>query len=285
MDIDQTDAARTYCATRSLTPLAEIARTRTSHVHKVTRPDGSLAVLKCMTEEGQRDEAQGASFLRWCAGVGAVRLIDETACVHLVEYCDGPQLVAEFERLGDDAATDIIVDVVRRLHAPRSHDRPSGLIGMNDRFGALYRRAREDTRNGGRALFMEAATLAERLLAQCRPTIPLHGDIHHENILSGRRAGAPAWLAIDPKGIAGEACYDVANVFCNPVGRPDITGDPARAERLADRLASGLGFDRRRMLQYAFVHACLSSCWTLLEGGRPTERLNVARILRRMIRD
>ena len=38
-------------------------------------------------------------------------------------------------------------------------------------------------------------------------TLLLHGDLHHDNILFDKKRG---WLAIDPKGIIGEAEIEVS---------------------------------------------------------------------------
>src|SRR6266567_3540278 len=41
----------------------------------------------------------------------------------------------------------------------------------------------------------------------------VHGDLHHDNVLSSARAG---WLAIDPKGVAAEPAYETAAMLRNP---------------------------------------------------------------------
>lgn len=42
----------------------------------------------------------------------------------------------------------------------------------------------------------------------------MHGDLHHENILSSVRE---PWLAIDPKGLIGESEYEVISFLLNNV--------------------------------------------------------------------
>jgi streptomycin 6-kinase len=58
-----------------------------------------------------------------------------------------------------------------------------------------------------------SAGAARDLLASQREVAVLHGDIHHGNILDFAERG---WLAIDPKGHAGDRAFDYANLFCNP---------------------------------------------------------------------
>ena len=41
----------------------------------------------------------------------------------------------------------------------------------------------------------------------------LHGDLHHDNILTATRE---PYLAIDPKGLVGNRAYDVTAAMLNP---------------------------------------------------------------------
>jgi len=69
-------------------------------------------------------------------------------------------------------------------------------------------------------------------------------------------------VAIDPKGIVGEAAYEVANLLCNPM--PDLLSRPNPLQlirRRMDQLAEGLGFDRERIAGWGIAQAVLSSWW------------------------
>ncbi len=253
----------------------EIAQTPTSAVYRVRLPDGGPAVLKCLTPVGVADERRGAALLEWWNGDGAVRLIaaDETA--HLLSYIDGGPLSDLVHAGQDEAATSIICEVVGRLHKARGAP-PAGLIPMDLRWRSLFEKAAADRQTRQATLFVDAARRADALLKEGRKWIPLHGDLHHDNILHCSTHG---WLAIDPKGVRGDPCYDVANIFCNPVGAPEITGDGRRVDRLADRFAEALGQERARILDYAFVHAALSAAWSLSDGDDPDPCLDVAALL------
>lgn len=74
----------------------------------------------------------------------------------------------------------------------------------------------------------------------------LHGDLHPENILLGPRG----WVIIDPKGIAGDACFEAVAWLRNPIGRPErITHLAARL----DQLHVECGWSPRRMLEWAIA--------------------------------
>ena len=79
---------------------------------------------------------------------------------------------------------------------------------------------------------------------------PLHGDLHHENILLGPRG----WVVIDPKGLLGEAEFEPSALMRNPID------GLAKAEDLIDLLEARLehlsvrcGFDRDRILDWSIL--------------------------------
>jgi streptomycin 6-kinase len=92
----------------------------------------------------------------------------------------------------------------------------------------------------------------------------LHGDLHHENVLRSRRE---PWLAIDPKGVAGEPAYEAGALLRNPYPRLLEEPEPGRlASRRLDRLAGELKLDRSRLRDWAFAQAVLSAIWHLEDG-------------------
>ena len=108
-----------------------------------------------------------------------------------------------------------------------------------------------------------------RLLASSAGPVLLHGDLHHENILSAARQ---PWLAIDPKGVCGEPAYEVGALLRNPM--PRLLDHPAPARLLArrlDLLAEVLGIDRRRLAAWGYAQAVLSAWWSLEDHGRGWE--------------
>ncbi|WP_306779981.1 aminoglycoside phosphotransferase family protein, partial [Acinetobacter baumannii] len=66
-------------------------------------------------------------------------------------------------------------------------------------FDSLYAAER---RYGG--LYVDCANAARYLLETAREQRPLHGDIHHGNVLD---CGERGWQVIDPKRLYGERGY------------------------------------------------------------------------------
>ncbi|EKF42802.1 aminoglycoside/hydroxyurea antibiotic resistance kinase [Nitratireductor indicus C115] len=252
-----------------------MADTPASFVWEVRRADGSRAVVKDMKPAGLENEKTGARFLQWRNGRDAVRLLGWENQAHLLEYAGDRTLLDELNEKGDEAASELAIEMLVRLGDDSALDTPQGLTPLDEHFRSLFTRADHDRQNGRETLFTDAADCARKLIANQRDLRPLHGDFHHENMLHGPRG----WLLIDPAGVYGDACYDAANLFYNPLDRDDLRGDPARAERLARQLARRLGREESDFLLYGFVHACLSASWHLGDDNRQeAERsLNVAR--------
>jgi streptomycin 6-kinase len=108
--------------------------------------------------------------------------------------------------------------------------------------------------------------------------VVLHGDLHFGNVLSSDRE---TWLAIDPKGLTGEPCYEVGDLFRNRVEELSEASDPIRAMRWrVEALAELTGFDRERIRLWALSQAVLSEVWTADDPRRAADvDLRAARLL------
>jgi streptomycin 6-kinase len=104
-----------------------------------------------------------------------------------------------------------------------------------------------------------AERLFGELLSSSGPPVLLHGDLHQENIL---RAERDPWLAIDPKGLAGEPAYEVGALLRNPGDRVRRADSPSRmmARRIAI-LAEALGIDAQRIVAWCYAQVVLSVWW------------------------
>lgn len=248
---------RDYCARWELT-LAAPFDLSYNYVAPVTRSDGSPAVLKAgMPGDEFRT---GIEFLRLCDGVGAVRLLeaDSERCVMLMERALPGLPLSQLE--DDDAATAIGADVMRELWrpAPTSHSFPTVARWLRA-FGRL--RAMYGGASGPlpEATLARAEALACDLLASAPEELLMHGDLHHDNIVSAQRE---PWLIIDPKGLVGDPGYETGPFINNPQGRMETWTDPARNfARRADIFAERLGYPRERIIAWGFVQAVLSAAW------------------------
>lgn len=219
-------------------------------VHRNAEP----AMLKLFLEE---EEKSGATLLGWWAGDGAAFVIKADGCAILMERASGQRSLTKMSATGrDDEATDILCSVAAALHRKRPHPPPDNLIPLETRFRALFARA-EDF--GG--ILPSCAAHACSLLDRQADIRPLHGDLHHANVLD---FGSRGFLAIDPKGLLGERAFDFANIFCNPdLADPAlrIARDPAMFQHRLGQIARQARIDPERLLRWIAAWGGLSATW------------------------
>jgi streptomycin 6-kinase len=235
-------------------------RTASSDLLPVLR-DGAPAMLKIART---REEQRGASILKWYAGEGAVRVLEIDGPALLLERVRSDRSLAAMSKSGrDDTATRILCAAVRTLHAARDSRPPSDLIPLAAWFRALE--------SGDDPRLAPSKAVARALLADMHSIIPLHGDIHHDNVLHDRGRG---WLAIDPKGLLGERTFDYTNIFCN-ADLESATASTVFLRRL-DVVAEESNIDRERLLKWVFAYAGLSLSWCMEDDDRDGVALRLA---------
>jgi streptomycin 6-kinase len=239
--------------------------------------DGTPVILKAGVPRPELSREIEA--LRAYGGSGSVMLLEADAeqGVLLLERLLPGQPLTE---VADDArATSIAAQVMRRLWrplAPGHGFKPASQWALG--LGRLHARFHGGTGPLAPALVARAEALFEELLPSQAEPVLLHGDLHHENILSAQRR---PWLAIDPKGVAGEPAYEVGAWLRNPMPQlmawPDLDGILARR---IDQLAEELELDRQRLLGWGLAQAVLSAWWSLEDHGHGWEAsMQVAEIL------
>ena len=258
-----TDEA-TFPARWNVAAFREIADGIGGKVWSARTAEGERAIIKAPSALALKDgePPRAVDFLRWRDGHGSARLLDTDGDLQLLEFAGDRTLLAELETIGDDAATGIVCDVLAELHAPSQRPAPPTLQPLRDYFASLFLKADMDAKAGLASQFTDAAPVAERLLAKQPSAVPLHGDIHHENILHGPRG----WLAIDPKGLIGDPAFDAANLFYNPV-ESDLRYSDARVARMSGILSQRLGTGRAHLLDWAFAFSALSASWHVEDGN------------------
>jgi streptomycin 6-kinase len=208
------------------------------------------------------DEQAGYRLMSWWDGDGAARVLASDDGALLLERAAGVQSLAHMARTGqDDLACRILCRAAAQLHAPRAGS-PPDLHPLDRWFAPLF----ELAPNHG--LLAPAAEMARELLAHPRDVRPLHGDLHHDNVLDFAERG---WLAIDPHGLVGERTFDFANIFTNPdladPTRPVATR-PGCLETRLRVVTEETGVEAARMLQWIVAWTGLSAAWFLGDGDR-----------------
>lgn len=262
----------------SLTPDGPEVKTPRARVLPV-RYKGAPAILKIASAAS--DENNASRALAHFAGRGAVRVLagDDHALV-LERAVPGTSLTDLVAAGHDDAATAVIAETMRALH----HGEPPGDWPTVEDWADGFRRQRErgEHRLMPAALLDRAEGTFHALAASQGRRYLLHGDLHHDNILSDSHRG---WLVVDPKGVVGETAYETAMSLGNPVRLHPFAADAGVMERRVAIYAERLGLDRRQVIGWAFAHLVLSTCWHIEDGdpeadiGKSLAAAEVARSL------
>lgn len=266
---DNADMLSKKWADWNLTAAGDAFETHTSWLQPV-QWRGRPAMLKVLKPSS--DEHQGLPLLQWWNGDGAVRVFARSDNAVLMERGERGGELADRTYFSDRASTDIMLNVLDRLHADRpfntavhadADEHPGASFGVLS-LPSLRRRFRSLLR----------CTAEDEALQRCRqfaktfefggPDVrPLHGDIHHENFVAVDRAAG--WAVIDPKGLMGDPHYEFANLFGNPAEDPRSVHDPSKMAWLVRTMASHRPgrLCVQRLLDFAYLHAGLSMAWSL----------------------
>ncbi|MFL6152579.1 MAG: aminoglycoside phosphotransferase family protein [Ornithinibacter sp.] len=216
-----------------------------------------------------------ALALRTWAGEGAVRLVAALPSdgLLLLERLDAD---ADLTGLWVDEACEVVGELLGRLQVPA----PPQFLRLGPYLAPhLERMARRP--GVPRRVTQRTVGLARELLADDGPQLLLHTDLHYENVLR-RRDGA--YVAIDPKPLAGHPGFDVFPVLHN---RVDELGTGA-AMRWSVRhrltlVAEAAGIDVEEARIWSLLRAGIEVSWTSVEEN--PERLSLTIALHKALDD
>lgn len=247
----------------------EAIKTHASHLLPVLRR-GAPAMLKLPEVE---DERRGYLPLEYWDGDGAARLLarSENGEAMLIERATGKRSLAAMARSGakgDGEATAILCDAIAGLQKPRG-PAPDGLIPLDVWFKGLFPAA---AKHGGP--LARAAAEASALLPAQQEIMPLHADLHHDNVLDFETRG---WLAIDPKAVIGDRAFEYTILFCDPDladPEPPVAVAPGAFERRLEIVLAKSGLERQRLLRWIIAWCGLSASW-FMEDDDPLAEINL----------
>jgi streptomycin 6-kinase len=234
-------------------------------VYRCTLSDGTPAVIKTEPERGEDEFFTGLDALLFYAGRGMVRVLEAARDDRMVLM----ERVVPGETLWQapiDEALEAIASVMSKLRgAPPKGDSFPDVRAYHQAWPNHLR-----LYGGPGPIDADLFEIGERLFIElCDSSaapVVLHGDLHYGNVLSSDREG---WLAIDPKGVSGEPCYEVGDLFRNRVDELYETSDPVQAmRRRVETVADLTGFDRERVRLWALAQSVLSEVWTADDPAR-----------------
>lgn len=249
----------------NLKPDGSLATTPSSWLLPVRRE--GLAILKVARISNERC---GYGLMKWWDGDGAACVLASSPNALLIERATGERSLATMAWSGeDDQACEILCKTARRLHVERDRTLPE-LHPLEAWFQPLFELSQHHS------CLAVAATTARHLLSEQNSICPLHGDLHHENVLD---FGARGWLAIDPHGLLGERSFDYANIFTNPdlsdPKRPLATL-PGRLEARLKIVGQLADIEPSRMLRWVVAWTGLSAAWFIGDNDETGAAIDLA---------
>lgn len=167
----------------------------------------------------------------------------------------------------DNKQISIAVKVLKKLHKPISKEQSTSFKTISDWAKAFDRYKLKYSNQSGpipKWMFDKGEGIFKEFIRDKKEQVLLHGDLHSDNILSSQRG----WLVIDPKGIVGEKEFELGTYLRNPLydypkGSDYKKLEAARIIQFSDEL----GFDKERILNWAFANAVISILWFLEDEG------------------
>jgi streptomycin 6-kinase len=240
---------------------------------------GERVVLKVVRREG--DEWRSGEVLEAFGGGGIVRVHAHVPGAVLLERLEPATELAGLALGGrDEEATEILSEVIAGMSRVDGDLRSFTTVEDWGRGFEWYLASgdegipRELIEHGQRVYAGLCASQGERRL--------LHGDFQHYNVVFDGRRG---WVAIDPKGVVGEAEYEVGALLRNP-DRPELYASRETVERRVRCLEARLKLDGGRMVAWGFAQAVLSAIWGVEDGyavDANSPPLRLARAIRPML--
>jgi len=233
-------------------------------------------VLKVVRQPG--DEWRCGEVLAAFDGNGTARVYEYIEGAVLLERLNPGTSLASLALEGrDEEATEILADVIGRLsHSPEPSSKKLKAFVSAEVWGKGFQRylASGDSQIPTR-LVEHGQRLYFDLCASQRAVRPLHGDLQHYNVLFDSDRG---WTAIDPKGVIGDAEYEIGASLRNPYEKPELFASPEAVEKRLGCFEAKLKLDADRVLAWGFAQAVLSAIWSVEDGfavdaGNPALKL------------
>ena len=228
-----------------------------NYVANAVFPDGKTAVAKVGLPLTDVEIFGEADYLSTLNGHGTVKLLNfdrDRQAVLLERVVPGANLRSTFKK-DQPKAVDTAIRVLKRIMRPIPAD-TSDFIKLDDWFDGLKRA----TETAFPKEFAEKAlAFYADLSKDTANTFLLHGDFHHDNILTATRE---PFLVIDPKGMVGHVGYDIG-VFLN--NHRDWLDWDTRLEGKLDRavadFAAAFDLEETVVRKWAYCQMVLSWWW------------------------
>ena len=223
--------------------------------------DKSEAVLKIGFPGEAANISNEVKMLKYLDGRNSVRLLrfDEKRFAFLLEKLTPGENLKTIYRNDEAKAVETAIKVMRAFwrKAPENSKFP--------RLEDWFKNFEKAEKTEFPSIYIKRARKFFDELTESKQEMLLHGDFHHENILSAARE---PFLAIDPKGIVGDIGYDISIFLINHAGwLKSEPGLPKILNSAIQKFAEAFEIEPRALRKWVFAHTVLSAWWTFEENG------------------
>lgn len=161
----------------------------------------------------------------------------------------------------DAAATETLATLISRTSGLPA---PADLPRIATWFADLPQLERQPPAGVDAAIVGQARAVADALATTPAEERLLHGDLHHDNVLTPAATGH--WTVIDPKGVVGDPAHECAALFRNGLDGTTPAHLPRILRTRLAILADVTGFELQRIAGWGFAQTVLSCCWAAQAG-------------------
>ncbi|WP_328322939.1 aminoglycoside phosphotransferase family protein [Kribbella sp. NBC_00382] len=203
------------------------------------------------------------AFATW-QGRGAVELYERDD-EHFAMLLERAHPVTLASLTDEDEIAEVAGRLSQRLAVPAPAVLPR-LQAQADSWEEELERDARELDHGLPVAALDAARSTIQELARKQPNLVIHGDFHGKNIL---RSDREPWLAVDPKGYAGDPAYDAGTLLkTRALTILTIPDAGRRLHRTLDIFSEAAHLDRTRVGRWAQLHAVQTAFWGHHNGYR-----------------
>ena len=219
------------------------------------------AVLKIALPLNNPEISGEAKFLQIKDGKGAVRLLksDENRRAILLERLTPGKHLKEVCQTDKTKTVEIAIKIQREIIKKPPEN--SAFRRLEDWFKGFDKAAKTKF---PREFIFKASEFYKELSCSSNKFL-IHGDLHHENILSAQRE---PFLAIDPKSIIGDIGYEISVFLNNHLWW--LASEPDLKEKLnyaVKQFSEAFEIEPQDLRKWAFAQIVLSAWWTFEDSG------------------
>ena len=162
----------------------------------------------------------------------------------------------------------VFCEVFQKIHGAE-------LSSGHDTYMDWLERAKRYCKDGGAAVdvrekMQRAYQIGKEMFEKYPERVLLHGDLHHDNILLGRRG----YCMIDPKGVIAPEIFDIPRFLLNEFGYVSEEKTKTHIKMMSGLLAQRTGYEEADMEKLLFMEGMLDVVWCMEDGEDTAELLN-----------